>query len=499
MLDLTLTFDLIVAALVGLAVGTEREWSGHTVGPDARFAGIRTFGLLGVLGGFSGWFFRSGSQQVAVGLLVVTMLFSVVAYATTMRRPGTTADGTTEVAAILVTALGFTAGIGERAVASAVAVVVVVLLAEKSFLHTTLKRADEIELRAAVQFAVLALIVLPLLPDRSFGPFDAIRPRALWTVVLIYLAMNFGGYLARKVIGESRGLVVTGLLGGLVSSTAVALNFSRRSRDEPSLSPVLALGVIAACTVLVPRIIFVCAVLRPAIAIAVLPMLLPPLLMGVALIGRPLWRLRSASAEPASAPTSAPTSASASAPTSALALALASASASAPTSASESTPTPSSMLSPSPIATKPAADHVDHSATPAAATTRNPLGLAAALQMALAFQVVLIVIAFMQQRIGNTGVLVSATILGLTDMDALTVSMTRLGLDPALTLTAAQAIGIGVLSNTALKIVVALVVGASAFRLRVALGLGALGAASLLGLWLSRQFADSIAGWFAWA
>lgn len=481
MLDLTLTFDLIVAALVGLAVGTEREWSGHTVGPDARFAGIRTFGLLGVLGGFSGWFFRSGSQQVAVGLLVVTMLFSVVAYATTMRRPGTTADGTTEVAAILVTALGFTAGIGERAVASAVAVVVVVLLAEKSFLHTTLKRADEIELRAAVQFAVLALIVLPLLPDRSFGPFDAIRPRALWTVVLIYLAMNFGGYLARKVIGESRGLVVTGLLGGLVSSTAVALNFSRRSRDEPSLSPVLALGVIAACTVLVPRIIFVCAVLRPAIAIAVLPMLLPPLLMGVALIGRPLWRLRSASAEPASAPTSA----SASATTSA--------------SASASTPTPSSMLSPSPIATKPAADHVDHSATPAAATTRNPLGLAAALQMALAFQVVLIVIAFMQQRIGNTGVLVSATILGLTDMDALTVSMTRLGLDPALTLTAAQAIGIGVLSNTALKITVALVVGASAFRLRVALGLGALGAASLLGLWLSRQFADSIAGWFAWA
>lgn len=119
--------------------------------------------------------------------------------------------------------------------------------------------------------------------------------------------------------------------------------------------------------------------------------------------------------------------------------------------------------------------------------------------MALAFQVVLIVIAFMQQRIGNTGVLVSATILGLTDMDALTVSMTRLGLDPALTLTAAQAIGIGVLSNTALKITVALVVGASAFRLRVALGLGALGAASLLGLWLSRQFADSIAGWFAWA
>ncbi len=450
MLDLALALDLIVAALVGLAVGTEREWSGHATGPDARFAGLRTFGLLGVLGGFAGWFYRAGFQNVAVGILVVTMLMPVVAYGTAMRRRGTSTDGTTEVAAILVAALGFTAGLGERAMASAVAVVIVVLLAEKSALQRLVKGADEIELRAAVQFAVLALIVLPLLPDRAFGPFDAIRPRMLWSVVLIYSAMNFFGYLARKVIGESRGLMVTGLLGGLVSSTAVALNFSRRSRDEPTLSPALALGVVAACTVLLPRILLVCAVLRPSVAIALLPLLLPPFVVGLALLAGELWRQRSMFA---------------------------------------SASTPADAL------------RVTTAVTDASSLTaiQNPLGLGSALQMALAFQVVLIVIAFMQQRIGNTGVLASATLLGLTDMDALTVSMTRLGVDPSLTAIAAQAIGIGVLSNTALKAVVALVLGAAGFRARVAAGLSALGVASAAGLWLSWHFADSFAGWFAWA
>ena len=107
--------------------------------------------------------------------------------------------------------------------------------------------------------------------------------------------------------------------------------------------------------------------------------------------------------------------------------------------------------------------------------------------MALAFQVVLLVIAFMQQRIGNSGVLASATLLGLTDMDALTVSMTRLGADVSLTQIAAQAIGIGVLSNTLLKLTLALVAGTAGYRMRVALMLGAMAIASGAGLWLAWE------------
>ncbi len=436
MLNLPFALDLIVAALVGLALGIEREWTGHTDGPDARFAGIRTFAMLGVLGGFAGWFYREGATGIAVGMLAATMLFPIAAYASAMRRPGTTTDGTTEVAALIVAALGFTAGFGQRTVASAVAVVVIVLLAEKSALQRALKRADEVELKAAVQFAVLALIVLPLLPDGAYGPYDAIRPRALWTVVLLFSALNFGGYLARRIIGETRGLAFTGLLGGLVSSTAVTLNFSRRSRTNAELSAPLALGVIAACTVLLPRIALVCTVLRPDLGAAVLPVLAMPFAVGVAIIAQALWRARHAAAQ---------------------------------TATDHSQAESADPLSPA-------------DASPRAKT--NPLGLASALQMALAFQLVLFVIAFMQERIGNAGVLATASLLGLTDMDALTVSMTRLAADPAQTDLAARAIGIGVLSNTALKAGLALSIGASAFRARVAAGLGLLALASGIGLWL---------------
>jgi len=207
--------DLLVAALVGLAVGVEREWSGHTTGPDARFAGIRTFTLLGAIGGFAAYLYQLGYVVLAGCVAGGAILFVTAAYLATMRRPGTTTDGTTEVAAILVVAMGITAGLGHRSIASGAAVMVVVLLAEKSRLQLSLQRVGATELRATLQFAVMALVILPMLPNRAFGPFDAFQPRQLWTVVLLFSALNFAGYLARKVVGESRGLGITGLLGGL--------------------------------------------------------------------------------------------------------------------------------------------------------------------------------------------------------------------------------------------------------------------------------------------
>lgn len=354
------------------------------------------------------------------------MLFPIAAYVSAMRRPGTTTDGTTEVAAMLVVALGFTAGLGHVGIASGAAALVVVLLAEKSVLHRALHNADNLEVRAAVQFAVLALVVLPVLPEGAYGPYGAFQPRTLWIVVLLFSGMNFVGFIARRIIGETRGLVLTGLLGGLVSSTAVTLNFSRRSRDNPTLAQPLALGVIAACTMLLPRIAVVSAVLRPAVAIAALPLLVLPFVVGVGMIARALWQARHV---------------------------------------------PSNSVLPGAVEPSPLA------------SMQNPLALASSLQMALAFQIVLFVIAFMQQRIGSTGVLVSATLLGLTDMDALTFSMARLGQDPQMTSVAAQAIGIGVLSNTVLKIGVSIGFGATGYRWRAVAGLLALAAASGIGLW----------------
>ena len=431
MLDLPLALDLLVSALVGLAVGAEREWSGHTTGPDGRFAGIRTFTLLGVIGGFGGWFFREGQPALAAVIIGAGVLFPIMAYAATLRRPGTTTDGTTEVAAMLVVAMGAASALGHRSLASAAAVLCVLLLAEKSTFQNALQKIAPHELRAALQFAVLALVILPLLPSGAYGPYNAFQPRQLWIVVLLFSGLNFAGYIARRIIGETRGLTVTGFLGGLVSSTAVSLTFSRRSRAEPALALPLALGVVAACTVLVPRVLVTSWMLQPAVAAAAVPILVLPFLVGIALVAFVMWRERE----------------------------------------TRVSPTPAADIGTAAVAIAPAAG-------------QNPLALASSLQMVLAFQVVLFAIAWVQQAVGTTGVLLSATLLGLTDVDALTVSMTRYGTDAANVRVAAAAIGIGVLSNTMLKLALVVIIGGPRFRGRAAVGLLALAAAAGVGIWI---------------
>lgn len=423
MMDLERAADLFTAVLIGLAVGIEREWSGHTHGPDGRFGGVRTFALLGLLGGFAGWFLLLNHTLAAAVLTGGAMLFVVTAYRSAMQRPGTTPDSTTEVVALVVVAMGIAAGLGYRTEASAAAALVVVLLAEKSKLQEILAKVAPTEMRAALQFAVLALVVLPLIPDGAFGPYDAFRPRQLWIVVLVFSALNFAGYIARRAIGETKGLAVTGLLGGLVSSTAVTLTFSRRSRDDESLALPLALGVVAACTVLVPRVLVISTMLQPAVGLAAVRILGPSFLLGLGLMAFVLWRERS--------------------------------------------------TRPGAAASRNGVD---------AALGQNPLGLWSSLQMAVAFQVVLFAIAWVQRAAGETGVLASATLLGLTDVDALTVSMARYGSVPEQVPVAAAAMGIGVLSNTVLKGSMALVLGGARYRLHVAGGLAVLAVGLVLGL-----------------
>src|SRR5262249_32299256 len=140
------------------------------------------------------------------------------------------------------------------------------------------------ELRAGLQFAVLAVVVLPLLPTGPLFGVLAIKPRALWMVVLLFSALNFAGFMARRIVGASRGFGIAGALGGAISSTAVTLNFSRESRSQTSLGVALAQGVLAACTVMIPRVLIVSTVLSPPVALALLPLLVPAFLAGVGAI-----------------------------------------------------------------------------------------------------------------------------------------------------------------------------------------------------------------------
>jgi uncharacterized membrane protein (DUF4010 family) len=418
--DAEVATGLAVAALAGMAVGIEREWSGHSTGPAARFAGVRTFLLLGVLGGLAGWLTKGG--LVAPGLVLVAggTGLTVAAYVMAARRGGEAVDGTTEMAALVVMALGLVAGLGFPLVTSAMASVMVLALAEKSRIHDAVRRLGERELTAALQFAVLALVILPLLPAGPYGPYGSIRPRALWTVVLLFSALNFAGYLASRALGPHRGYSLSGLLGGLISSTAVTLQFSRRSREIPTAGRALASGVVGACTVLVLRVTVIAAVLNATVARALIPYLSPVLASGAVVFG--LAYLRQEKARAAEAPEEA----------------------------------------------------------------RNPLGLWSALKMALAFQAVLVAVPFVQQWLGAPGVLASAAALGLTDVDALTYAMARLGEAPEMGALGARGIAVGILSNTVLKLAVALLVGRGDFRRVAGPGLAVLGAASGLGLWLAR-------------
>ncbi len=413
---------LSIAALIGLAVGTEREWSGHASGPHARFAGMRTFLLLGLLGGCAGLCFQ-WSYAVAGGVLLAAgSAFVAVAYVMAVRRPDSDLDGTTEGAALVVLALGVLSGLGQMGLAAGAVAVVLLVLGEKERLHWVVRKIGEREMRATLQFAVLALVVLPLLPAGPFGPLGGVRPRALWAIVLLFAGLNFAGHIARHAVGPNRGYGVTGLLGGLVSSTAVTLQFSRLSQGDDDLSRPLALGVIGACTVLVARVFAAASVLNLDVARELVLYLLPSAVVGAVLIATALrhpWPAASPQAQP---------------------------------------------------------------------ERQSPLRLWSAIQLAIAFQLAMMLLALAQQVWGKAGVLTSAAALGLTDVDALTVSMCRSVADGGTAALAAQGIAIGILSNTVLKLGLALTLGSRRFRKAVAPGFLGLAAAVVLGLWLGGRF-----------
>jgi uncharacterized membrane protein (DUF4010 family) len=404
---------LLIAALGGTAVGLERQWSGHADGPAARFAGIRTFTLLGAVAGLSGWMWRTGLTAPAALLVAGAVAITVAAYVAASR---TDVDATTEIAALVVLAAGLLAGSGAFRLASGIIALTTLLLVEKSRLHALVRRIDDVGLRAGVRFAVMALVVLPLIPVGPYGPLGGIRPRELWALVLFFSALSFVGYVARRVLGPGHGYLATGTIGGLVSSTNVTFTFARLSRIDPAVERALVYGAVAANAVLYPRVLVATAVLNAALVVPLIPYLAAPAIVAAVIAA---WGARGSAVAGA----------------------------------------PELRL-------------------------ENPLQLRAAIQMALLFQAVLMAVHLARETWGPSGVLASAAVLGLTDVDALTVSMAR-GVARTMSLeSAALAIAVGVLANTALKLAVALIFGGARFRTTVGGTLILMIAAAVWVIWL---------------
>jgi len=401
---------LVVAILGGAAVGVERQQSGHASGPNARLGGVRTFTLLGAVAGIAGLLTAAG-YPLATGLLVSGALALVVAgYVRASKKD---IDATTEVAALVVLGAGVLGGLGELRLSAALTTMTVLLLAEKPRLHGLVKRLDETMLLAAARVAVMSVVILPLLPEGPFGPAPGIRPRELWILVLLFSGLSFVGFIAQRLAGAA-GYPLTGLLGGLVSSTAVTLTFARTSRAHPAQAPPLATGAVAASTILFARVAVAVAVLNAALVPTLAGLLWAPFAAGLAALGL-AWRQMDG-----------------------------------------------------PRAAPPA--------------LRNPLQFRAALEMAALFQAVLYAVDFARSWLGEGGLMAGGFVLGLTDVDALTLAMTRSVSGGTSIDLACRAILMGVIANCLMKGGIAVIVGERRFAWQTAGSLFAMAAAGALAL-----------------
>ncbi|GAB3679459.1 MgtC/SapB family protein [Salinisphaera aquimarina] len=281
--------NLAVALAVGLLIGLERGWQKRDADSGQRVAGLRTFAIIGVGGGVIGQLsVTMGPIVLGLGLIAIASI--LIAAHVLSSRASRDYGITSEIAAFTTFALAAMATTGSPAPAAAGAVVTATLLGLKPELHGWLERLDRDELIAALKLLMISVLVLPLMPDQGLGPWATLNPYRIWMLVVVVASISFAGHFAVRLLGQARGILTTGVFGGLASSTALTLHFARLSRRTRGLDALLAVGIILAQAMGMPRMIVVAAVASPVLArAAVVPLLV---MMGVALISALLLHSR---------------------------------------------------------------------------------------------------------------------------------------------------------------------------------------------------------------
>lgn len=239
-----------VALLVGLLIGLDRERS-EKRDVLRRLGGVRTFPLIALMGAMGSLLYTAmGIWPLVLAFVAVTAVV-VVAYA---RNSLHDVGATTEMAALVTFVLGVFAGQGALLLSAAIGVTVAVLLVAKVKLEAFSRALTQEEINATLELAVISAIVLPLLPNRGFGPYEAVNPFKVWMVVVLVSSVSFAGFVAMRLWGARKGLFVSAFVGALVSSTAVTMAMAARSRVEPTASRALAAGTVMASTVMCVRV-----------------------------------------------------------------------------------------------------------------------------------------------------------------------------------------------------------------------------------------------------
>lgn len=277
--ELTLNGELaalprfLTSLAIGLLIGLERERS-----PDSR-AGLRTFALVGLFGTLTAMLSEAANTPwLLLGGLLIVGLMTIAAYFHI--KDDSRDPGTTTVAAILVCySLGATVWYGNDMLAVMLAIITTVLLYFKTELHGITEKLSRRDLLSILQFAVLTFIILPILPDKNFGPYETINPHQIWLMVVLISGISLAGYVALQFIGP-RHSAILGLLGGLVSSTATTLVYARRSVENQHFTQLAVVVILIANLTVLIRLAIVSAVASPSLLPQLLPILGSGFLLG---------------------------------------------------------------------------------------------------------------------------------------------------------------------------------------------------------------------------
>lgn len=420
--SLHLLWRFAIALFIGALVGIDREKKrGAENGRD--IAGLRTFILFALTGALaaelsqrlaSAWLFAVGGLLVGA---IVTAGYAVFA------RVQASYGLTSEMAAFVVYLLGGVAIVGDPALAVALAIATAAVLAFKEPLHEIVTKIGRDDLYATLTLLICTFIVLPVLPNRAVDPWGALNPYTMWWLVILISGLSLIGYVATRMLGEGRGVPLTGLFGGLVSSTAVTLSFARRSREAgaTATTDALAAGILLAWAVMFGRILIEVAVVSRAL---VAPIAVPMACVGAVTLAAAallLWHGRRAG--------------------------------------------------------------VRGGADAEAVPLENPFSLASAIRFALLFAAVLLVVKLVETYLPGRGLYAVAALAGLTDVDAITLSVAGAAAEGTVDADmAVAAIVIAALSNTLVKTGFVVAIGTAALKRRLLAAVGLLvgGAAASL-------------------
>jgi uncharacterized membrane protein (DUF4010 family) len=264
---------LSIAVGLGLLVGLQRERT------QSQLGGVRTFPMVTVLGtvcallgqSFGGWTLAAGFLGLAA-LIIAMNAISNLAIITSGKSDAADTGLTTEAAMLLMFGVGAYLVVGYPEVAIAVGGGLAVLLHLKTELHGFTAKLEEGDVRAIMQFALISLVILPVLPNRTYGPYDVLNPREVWLMVVLIVGISLGGYILYKFLGSRTGLVLGGVLGGLISSTATTVSYAKRTANAPETSSIAAVVLTIASAIVYARLLAEIAAVAPGfLAVAAAP------------------------------------------------------------------------------------------------------------------------------------------------------------------------------------------------------------------------------------